>query len=130
MSIPAEQTFSISELAQEFDITTRAIRFYEAEGLLSPMREGQRRIYTRRDRVRLLLTLRGKRIGLSLQEIRELFELYDAANTDEPQLTKFIDILSQREQQLLGQIEDIHLVLKEIGQLRSQCEQWMKSRSN
>lgn len=129
MNVAADRTFSISELAQEFDITTRAIRFYEAEGLLSPAREGQRRIYTRRDRVRLMLTLRGKRIGLSLQEIRELFELYDAANTDEPQLKKFIDILTRREQQLVHQMQDLQLVLKEIGQVRGQCEEWLRTRS-
>lgn len=127
--VTADRTFSISELAQEFDVTTRAIRFYEAEGLLTPERKGQRRIYSRRDRVRLMLTLRGKRIGLSLQEIRELFELYDAANTDEPQLMKFVDILSRRERQLLQQLDDIQLVLKEIGQLRGQCEQWMEKRT-
>ncbi|MFC3625274.1 MerR family DNA-binding transcriptional regulator [Vogesella amnigena] len=129
MNVAADRTFSISELAQEFDVTTRAIRFYEAEGLLSPAREGQRRIYTRRDRVRLMLTLRGKRIGLSLQEIRELFELYDAANTDEPQLKKFIDLLSSREQQLKRQMQDLQLVLKEIGQVRGQCEEWLHTRS-
>lgn len=124
MSFPADRTFSISELAQEFDVTTRAIRFYESEGLLSPQRQGQRRIYSRRDRVRLMLTLRGKRIGLSLQEIRELFELYDAANDDTPQLAKFVDILSRREQQLRQQMGDLQLVLREVGQLRQQCEQW------
>ena len=129
MNVAADRTFSISELAQEFDVTTRAIRFYEAEGLLSPAREGQRRIYTRRDRVRLMLTLRGKRIGLSLQEIRELFELYDAANTDEPQLKKFIDLLSSRERQLQRQMQDLQLVLKEIGQVRGQCEEWLHTRS-
>lgn len=127
--VPADRTFSISELAQEFDVTTRAIRFYESEGLLTPERMGQRRIYSRRDRVRLMLTLRGKRIGLSLLEIRELFELYDAANDDAPQLKKFVDILSRREQQLQQQLEDIHLVLKEIGQLRTQCEQWMEEQT-
>lgn len=74
-------TYSISQLAQEFDVTTRTIRFYEDQGLLEPQRDGQRRIYTRRDRVRLMLILRGKRIGLSLLEIRELFDLYDAAAT-------------------------------------------------
>ena len=95
-----------------------------------PERQGQRRIYTRRDRTRLMLTLRGKRIGLSLQEIRELFELYDAANDDEPQLMKFVGILSRREQQLQQQLHDIQLVLKEIGQLRGQCEQWMTARSD
>lgn len=129
MTAAADRTFSISELAQEFDVTTRAIRFYESEGLLTPERQGQRRIYSRRDRVRLMLTLRGKRIGLSLQEIRELFELYDAANNDQPQLMKFVDILTRREQQLTQQMQDIQLVLREIGQLKAQCEHWMEKRS-
>ena len=72
------RTFSISELAREFDVTTRSIRFYEDQGLLNPTRQGQTRIYSRQDRVRLKLTLRGKRLGFSLAEIRELFDLYDA----------------------------------------------------
>jgi len=118
----AEYTFSISELAREFDVTTRTIRFYEDQGLLEPQRSGQRRIYSRRDRVRLMLILRGKRIGLSLLEIRELFDLYDAASNDEPQLREFIRILSRKEQQLQEQLDDIRVVLGEIGQIRSQCE--------
>ncbi|PXX48661.1 MULTISPECIES: MerR family transcriptional regulator [Aquitalea] len=118
----AEHTFSISELAREFDVTTRTIRFYEDQGLLEPQRAGQRRIYSRRDRVRLMLILRGKRIGLSLLEIRELFDLYDAASNDEPQLREFIRILSRKEQQLQEQLDDIRVVLGEIGQIRSQCE--------
>ena len=117
-----EATFSISQLAQEFDVTTRTIRFYEDQGLLEPQRAGQRRIYSRRDRVRLMLILRGKRIGLSLLEIRELFDLYDAASNDEPQLREFIRILSRKEQQLQEQLDDIRVVLGEIGQIRSQCE--------
>ncbi|RQO72970.1 MerR family transcriptional regulator [Aquitalea sp. FJL05] len=118
----AEQTFTISELAREFDVTTRTIRFYEDQGLLEPQRAGQRRIYSRRDRVRLMLILRGKRIGLSLLEIRELFELYDAASNDEPQLREFIRILSRKEQQLQEQMDDIRVVMGEISQIRSQCE--------
>lgn len=115
-------TYSISQLAQEFDVTTRTIRFYEDQGLLEPQRDGQRRIYTRRDRVRLMLILRGKRIGLSLLEIRELFDLYDAASNDEPQLREFIRILSRKEQQLQEQLDDIRVVMGEISQIRSQCE--------
>ena len=117
-----EATFSISQLAQEFDVTTRTIRFYEDQGLLEPQRAGQRRIYSRRDRVRLMLILRGKRIGLALLEIRELFDLYDAASNDEPQLREFIRILSRKEQQLQEQLDDIRVVLGEIGQIRKQCE--------
>jgi len=118
----AEHTFSITDLAREFDVTTRTIRFYEDQGLIEPARAGQRRIYNRRDRVRLMLILRGKRIGLSLLEIRELFDLYDAARNEEPQLKEFIRILSRKEQQLQEQMEDIKVVLGEIGQIRNQCE--------
>ena len=115
-------TYSISQLAQDCDVTTRTLRFYEDQGLLEPPRDGQRRIYTRRDRVRLMLILRGKRIGLSLLEIRELFDLYDAASNDEPQLREFIRILSRKEQQLQEQLDDIRVVMGEISQIRSQCE--------
>ncbi|GGY21069.1 MerR family transcriptional regulator [Paludibacterium paludis] len=123
-----ERTYTISELSREFDVTTRTIRFYEDEGLIEPARDGQKRIYQRRDRVRLMLILRGKRIGLSLQEIRELFELYDAANDDEPQLQEFIRILGRREVQLQEQMKDIKEAMREISQLRRQCESWLKAR--
>src|SRR5882762_2413533 len=85
--------FSISELAREFDVTPRAIRFYEAEGLISPRRDGQRRIYTPRDRTRLKLTLRGKRLGLTLSEIRELIDMYEPGRDERPQLERFLAVL-------------------------------------
>src|SRR5687767_15868275 len=86
----ANAEFSISELAQEFDVTPRAIRFYEDQGLLAPRREGQRRIYTPRDRTRLKLTLRGKRLGLTLSEIRELIDMYEPGRDERPQLERFL----------------------------------------
>src|SRR6266852_3999653 len=89
MNEPAE-TYSIADLAREFDVTHRAIRFYEDEGLLSPGRDGTRRVYSKRDWVRLKLILRGKRLGFSLAEIREMLELYDSAPDDRPQLEKFV----------------------------------------
>src|SRR3979411_3525195 len=89
-------TYSISDLAKEFALTTRAIRFYEGEGLLSPQRAGQRRIYAERERVRIKLILRGKRLGLSLSEIRELLDLYEATKSERPQLTKFLEVLAAR----------------------------------
>ena len=82
--------FSISDLAQEFDVTPRAIRFYEDQGLLAPRRDGQRRIYTPRDRTRLKLMLRGKRLGLSLSEIRELIDMYEPGRDERPQLERFL----------------------------------------
>ena len=124
-----DKTYTISELAREFDVTTRTIRHYEDQGLIAPERRGQHRIYSRRDRTRLLLTLRGKRIGLTLQEIRELFGLYDAAYDDAPQLMEFLKILSQREQRLMQQIEDINVVMREVQALRQTCERLLEKRT-
>src|SRR5437867_12257205 len=105
--------FSISELGREFDITPRAIRFYEAEGLLAPRRDGQRRIYTPRDRTRLKLTLRGKRLGLTLAEIRELIDMYEPGRDERPQLERFREVLESHKTSLLQQRADIEAQLSE-----------------
>ena len=123
-----DKTFTISELAREFGVTTRTIRHYEEQGLIAPERRGQHRIYSRRDRIRLLLSLRGKRIGLTLNEISELFTLYDATNDEEPQLLTFLKILNQRETSLLQQIEDINVVMTEVQRLKAQCERLLEKR--
>ena len=117
------QTFGISELATEFDITPRAIRFYEDQGLLAPERRGNGgvRIYSARDRTRLKLTLRGKRLGLSLSEIRELIDMYDNAKDETAQLTKFLQVLKDHRAQLIQQREDIETQLQEIGAFEVQC---------
>ena len=117
------QTFGISELATEFDITPRAIRFYEDQGLLAPERLGSGgvRIYSARDRTRLKLTLRGKRLGLSLSEIRELIDMYDSAKDETAQLTKFLQVLKDHRAQLIQQREDIETQLQEIGAFEVQC---------
>jgi DNA-binding transcriptional MerR regulator len=106
--------FSISELAREFAITPRAIRFYEDQGLLAPRREGQRRIYTPRDRTRLKLTLRGKRLGLTLSEIRELIDMYEPGRDERPQLERFLAVLEDHKVSLLQQRDDIEAQLAEI----------------
>jgi DNA-binding transcriptional MerR regulator len=106
--------FSISELAREFDITPRAIRFYEDQGLLAPKRDGQRRIYTPRDRTRLKLTLRGKRLGLTLSEIRELIDMYEPGRDERPQLERFLSVLESHKTGLLQQRADIEAQLSEI----------------
>ncbi len=106
--------FSISELAREFDVTPRAIRFYEDQGLLAPKRDGQRRIYTPRDRTRLKLTLRGKRLGLSLSEIRELIDMYEPGRDQRPQLERFLAVLEEHQASLLQQRSDIEAQLSEI----------------
>ena len=107
--------YSISELAREFDVTPRAIRFYEDQGLLAPRRAGQRRIYTLRDRTRLKLTLRGKRLGLTLSEIRELIDMYEPGRDQRQQLARFLDVLSQHRTTLEQQRADLEAQLTEIG---------------
>lgn len=114
-------TFSISELAQEFGVTTRTIRHYEDQGLLTPGREGVNRIFSNRDRVRLKLALRGKRLGFTLQEIRELFDLYDLARDEKKQLEEFIAKLDRRRAILEQQREDIEVMLNEIDFFANQC---------
>lgn len=109
-----DDTFSIGDLSREFDVTLRAIRFYEDEGLLAPGRDGSRRVYSKRDRVRLKLILRGKRLGFSLAEVREMLELYDSAPDQRPQLEKFAAALAVRREQLEHQREEIDEVLSEI----------------
>ncbi|SIR36196.1 DNA-binding transcriptional regulator, MerR family [Sphaerotilus natans] len=112
----APATYTISELAAEFDITPRAIRFYEDMGLLNPSRDGRNRIYSVRDRTRLKLTLRGKRLGLSLQEIRQLVDMYESPSDTVQQLTAFLAILQTHRDQLSQQLEDIRVTLEEIEQ--------------
>ena len=114
-------THTITELAKEFDITTRTIRHYEDEGLLSPRREGQNRLFSQRDRVRLKLALRGKRLGFTLAEIRELFDLYDLARDEKRQLEQFMTKLEKRRASLEQQREDIEVLLNEITFFESQC---------
>jgi DNA-binding transcriptional MerR regulator len=106
--------FSIGELATEFDVTPRAIRFYEDHGLLTPKRAGQRRIYSPRDRTRLKLTLRGKRLGLTLSEIRELIDMYEPGRDERPQLARFLAVLEAHKATLLQQRGDIEAQLSEL----------------
>lgn len=107
-------TFSISDLAREFGVTTRTLRHYEQEGLLNPGREGLVRVFSARDRVRLKLALRGKRLGFSLHEIKELFDLYDLAKDERKQLEAFLVKLERRKTLLEQQREDIEVMLREV----------------
>ena len=122
-------TYTISELAKEFGITTRTIRFYEDQGLISPTREGTSRIFSNRDRVRLKLALRGKRLGFSLAEIRELFELYDVSRDERKQLEEFLSRLDRRRTHLEQQREDIEVMLNEINFFANQCRRLLKDKS-
>ena len=113
--------YSIGDLSREFGVTTRTIRFYEDQGLLSPTRNGQNRIYRARDRVRLKLILRGKRLGFSLKEINKLIALYDAPEGEAGQLRRFIEKIRARRTELLGQQDDIAHVLDELDALEQRC---------
>jgi DNA-binding transcriptional MerR regulator len=117
-------TFTISELSQEFDITPRAIRFYEDQGLLSPSRTGgggRQRVYSQRDRTRLKLTLRGKRLGLSLAEVRDLVDMYESPSDTVPQLERFLEVLGGHRRMLERQLEDLQVTLAEIGAHEDRC---------
>ncbi|MBS4017190.1 MerR family DNA-binding transcriptional regulator [Azonexus hydrophilus] len=128
MSQPA--TFSISDLAREFAITPRTIRFWEDQGILAPQREGQKRIFTRRDRARLKMALRGKRLGLSLAEIKDLIGMYNSTEDETPQLMECLRVMSKRREALEQQREDIEAMLAEIGQFEQQCEKELTRRKN
>ena len=119
-------TYSISDLAREFALTTRAIRFYEDCKLLAPERRGSQRVYGERERVRLKLILRGKRLGLSLADIGELLDLYEVAGNERAQLSKFLLILAERRALLLQQKEDIDAVLAEIEGVERDCRRRLR----
>ncbi len=124
------ETFKISELAKEFDVTTRSIRFYEDMGLIYPTRQGKIRVYQRRDKIRLKLILRGKRLGFSLAEIRQLFELYDTNQCD-TQLLKMLTIIDEKQATLQRQLDDINIVMEELYAARERCQQALnRSESN
>ena len=118
--------YSIGELAREFDVTPRAIRFYETEGLLAPRRDGQRRIYTPRDRTRLKLTLRGKRLGLTLSEIRDLIDMYEPGRDERPQLERFLAVLEAHKSALLRQRADIEAQLSELQAFEKKVRKQLK----
>ena len=116
----ATETFGIAQLAREFSITTRAIRFYEDKGMLAPARDGQRRVYSARDRVRLRLIMRGKRLGFALEEIRELIDLYDSDPTEVSQLRLFLEKIREHRSQLRQQRDDIAETLAEMEKLEAE----------
>ena len=119
---PDATAYSISDLAQEFNLTTRAIRFYEDEGLLQPGRSGRRRVYSARDRVRLKLILRGKRLGFSLSDVRAIIEMYDLDAGETGQLRYFLNQIQERREALKQQRSDIDLTLRELDEIESQCQ--------
>lgn len=128
MNQPAA-TFAISDLAREFGITPRTIRFWEDQGILAPERAGSKRVFTRRDRARLKMALRGKRLGLSLAEIKDLIGMYASTDDETPQLVECLRVMSSRRQALEQQREDIEAMLAEIGQFENLCQQELTRRN-
>lgn len=122
------EAYGIAELAREFGVTTRTIRYYEDKGLLSPRRKGQRRVYAPRDRVRLRLIMRGKRLGFSLDEIRELIDLYDVDPTEATQLRHFLDKISEHKAVLVRQQADIAETLSEMRRIEVQCSRLLSEK--
>ena len=118
---PSTTVYTISDLAREFKLTTRAIRFYEDQGLISPTRQGQRRVYTPKDRVRLKLIMRGKRLGFTLAESRALIDMYDPDSNNEKQLLQFLAILDEKEALLEQQLQDIEVMKIELRDARTRC---------
>ncbi len=125
-------TYTIAELAREFDITARAIRFYEDQGLLSPKREGvggRNRVYTPRDRTRLKLTLRGKRLGLTLSEIKSIVDMYESPRDTVAQVDRFLAVLAHQRVTLEQQRADIEMALEEISAHEEECRRLLAENS-
>jgi DNA-binding transcriptional MerR regulator len=125
-------TYTIAELAREFDITARAIRFYEDQGLLSPKREGvggRNRVYTPRDRTRLKLTLRGKRLGLTLSEIKSIVDMYESPRDTAAQIDRFLAVLAHQRVTLEQQRADIEMALEEIAAHEEECRRLLADSS-
>jgi DNA-binding transcriptional MerR regulator len=121
-------SWTISELAREFEITPRTIRFYEDQGIVSPAREGRNRVYGARDRARLKLALRGKRLGLQLAEIRTLIDLYDGPGDSEAQLREYLAVLTRHREILAQQRQDIDDTLAEIASQEAECRRLLDQR--
>jgi len=117
---PTNKLYSVTELANEFEITPRAIRFYETKGLLSPQRAGSTRVYTYRDRARLMIILRGKRMGFSLAGIKEYFDLYDADPTKRTQMNALLGAVRARMTELDEQRKDLETTLDELRDVEKQ----------
>lgn len=118
-----QDTFTIGELSKDFDVTPRSIRFYEEQGLLAPTRNGQSRVYSKKDRVRLKLILRGKRLGFSLAETKTLFNLYDSHRNSKAQLEAMLEMTQSKRTVLNQQLEDIKMLMIELDDVESRCSE-------
>lgn len=111
-----DRIYTISDLAQKFDITTRAIRFYESEGMLKPEREGQKRLYNQSDYITLKLILRGKRLGWSLAESKELIQMYNPESDNQDQYNKVLEKINESRDRLKQQLHDIEIMMAELDE--------------
>lgn len=127
MTTDNKETYTITELSREFDVTARTIRYYEDQSLLLPVRSGRNRIYSRDDRTRLKLVLRGRRLGLSLAEIRELVQMYDDTRNSPPLLERFLSILAVRRAAMEERRLDVEAVLQEIDSLEVRCRDLLRA---
>jgi len=127
--VAAAPNFTIGELAREFGVTTRAIRFYEDCGLLDPERAGRNRVYSARDRTRLKLTLRGKRLGLKLAEVKELVDMYESRRDTGPQLRRFLGVLARHRSQLEQRLGDLQTTLAEVLAQETEARRLLKART-
>ncbi len=125
-----ESFFLITDLTEEFGVTTRTLRFYEDRALLNPVRRGRKRLYRPRDRTRLRLILRGKRLGLTLDEIRDILDLFDKPSGEAKQIDKLIERINVRRQALLAQQQDIDDALEELDAVESRARQRLDAISN
>ena len=123
----SKQTFTIGQLAKDLDITHRSIRFYEEQGLLNPERQGQNRIYLKKDLVRLKLILRGKRLGFSLAETKTLFELYDRDQNSKAQLEAMLQMTEMKRLHMQQQLEDIRMLMAELEEVENRCKEELAS---
>jgi len=115
------ESFSMTQLAREFDLTSRAIRYYEQEGLIAPSRRGRTRVFSLRDRTRLRLIQRGRRLGFSIAEIREILDLYDSGDGERGQLVHFVRKIRERRASLEVQRRDIDAILEELDRVETVC---------
>ena len=115
------ESFSMTQLAREFDLTSRAIRYYEQEGLIAPSRRGRTRVFSLRDRTRLRLINRGRRLGFSIAEIREILDLYDSGDGERGQLVHFVRKIRERRASLEVQRRDIDAILEELDRVEAVC---------
>lgn len=129
MTKEKSKIYTISDLAQRFDITTRTIRFYESEGLLSPKREGQKRLYNQKDYTTLKLILRGKRLGWSLAESRELIQMYKPEQNNQAQYEKVLEKVIESRERLQQQMNDIQVMLLELDEHEARVKEVLEAHS-